>query len=70
MVIAHFLVNGEERETREVPEQWLRDARANHENVLLSDGNPYEVLNVEYREHEGRMHARVEVVAPRFARGG
>jgi hypothetical protein len=70
MVIAHFVVNGDERESREVPEQWLREAHANHENVLLGDGNPYEIVNVEYHGEAGRTHARVELAAPRFARGG
>ena len=67
MVVAHFIVNGEERETREVPETWLQEAWANRENVLLHDGNPYQIQDVHYTA-EG--HARVDVVAPRFARGG
>jgi hypothetical protein len=67
MIVAHFIVNGEERELRQVEEKWLHEASANHENVLLSDGNPYVVVDVYYTE-DG--HARVDLAAPRFARGG
>ena len=68
MIVARFIVQGEERETREVDEQWLRDAWANRDNVLLSDGNPYRIVNVEYLDLPHK-HARVEVAAPEFARG-
>ena len=67
MIIAHFIVKGEERELRQVTEQWLHEACANHENVLLSDGNPYEIVDMHYTESG---HARVDLMAPRFARGG
>jgi hypothetical protein len=70
VVVAHFMLNEELRETREVPEPWLREACANRENVLLSDGNTYRIVDVRYTEEGGRSHARVAVVAPRFARGG
>ena len=64
---AHFFVNGEEFEVREVEDKWLLDAWASHENVLLKDGNPYQIVNVDFA---GKPHARVEVVAPRVAPGG
>ena len=67
MIVVHFIVNGEEREKREVPEEWLRRAWENRENVLLTDGNTYTVTDVHYTA-EG--HAMVHAVAPRFARGG
>ena len=70
MVIAHFILNDELRETREVSRQWLQEARANRENVLLSDGNTYEIVEVRYSQEGPRTHARVAIVAPRFARGG
>lgn len=70
MVVADFIVNGERRETREVAEQWLERASKNHENVLLADGNVYEIVNVQCSERDGRRHARVELMPPRFARGG
>ncbi len=65
MITVHFLVKGDEREVREVEEDWLRRAGENHDNVLLSDGNNYLVESVSI---EG-AHARVELVAPEFARG-
>ena len=64
MITAHFIVGDEEREVREVTEDWLHGAEANHENVLLSDGNNYLVLKVSV---DG-AHARVELVPPEFAR--
>src|ERR1051325_5881598 len=70
MVIAHFMLNEELRETREVSGQWLQKACANRENVLLNDGNTYEIVDGRYREEGPRTHARVAIVAPRFARGG
>ena len=70
MVIAHFILNDELRETREVSRQWLQEARANRENVLLSDGNTYEIVDVRYSAQGPSTHARVAIVAPRFARGG
>jgi hypothetical protein len=65
MITAHFIVDGEERETREVSEDWLRRAATEHENVLLQDGNTYLVKSVGVSG--GR--ARVELVPPQFARG-
>ena len=67
-VIAHFIVHGEEREQREVAEEWLRRAAETHENVLLSDGNPYRVERVELSRDGSQTHARVEVSAPQFTR--
>ena len=64
MITAHFVVAGEERETREVSEDWLRRASAEHENVLV-DGINYLVKSVSI---DG-SHARVELVAPQFSRG-
>ena len=66
MITAHFIVDGEERETREVSEDWLRRAATEHENVLLHDGNNYLVKSVAVSGHQ----ARVELVPPQFARGG
>ena len=66
MVKAAFVVDGKEREVREVAEEWLEQAQATHENVLLADGNPYCVVRVEYEE--GRGTARVELAAPQFTR--
>ena len=67
MLKAVFLVNGEVRETREVEEDWLERAEATHENVLLSDGNPYCVVSVELDAFQGV--ARVKLAAPEFQRG-
>ena len=66
MITAHFMVEGEEREVREVEPAWLETAHASQENVLLTDGNTYRVRSIETRD-DG--HARVELEAPRFARG-
>ena len=66
MIIAHFIVNGSERESREVSESWLAQVSANQENVLLADGNIYQVTGV---QHTQEGHARIELVAPQFARG-
>ena len=65
MITAHFVVSGEEREIREVAEDWLERVRANSENVLLRDGNNYLVRAVSV---DGG-HARVELVPPEFSRG-
>ncbi len=71
VVMARFFVEGEERETREVREDWLHQARANHENVLLQDGNVYQIIDMHYDDTAGpQRSARVDLVAPRFARGG
>jgi hypothetical protein len=67
MIVAHFIVNGFERESREVSETWLDEAWANHENVLLADGNVYQITDV---QHSAEGHARVDLAAPQFARGG
>jgi hypothetical protein len=69
MITAHFIVGGEEREVREVAEDWLERSRANHENVLLTDGNTYIVQAVSISGVAPNMHARVDLVAPQFARG-
>ena len=66
MVTAVFFVNGEERERREVGDDWLDRAQLSHENVLLADGNPYCVVRV---ERQGPM-ARVELAPPEFQRAG
>ena len=66
MISAAFIVAGQERETRQVSEEWLERARESHENVLLADGNPYCVVKVEY--DPGRQHARVELAPPEFTR--
>jgi hypothetical protein len=68
-MLARFLVDGEERETRDVSEAWLDDASTTHENVLLRDGNTYCVANVTYVGSGPGKHARVELHAPQFARG-
>lgn len=68
-MLARFLVRNEERETRDVSEQWLNDACANHENVLLKDGNTYCVSKVTYVGSGPDRHAHVELQAPQFARG-
>lgn len=65
MVTAHFYLEADELETREVEQKWLDDAWARRENVLLSNGNPYRIVNVEY---DGQR-ARVTVEAPQFTRG-
>ena len=65
MITAHFMVDGAERETREVEEEWLRKASQTRENVLLRDGNTYWVKDVEYLDGG---QARVHVVPPQFAR--
>jgi hypothetical protein len=67
-VIAHFMSNGEEREEREVTQEWLRRAFETGENVLLADGNPYRIVSVELTREGARTHARVEVDAPQFTR--
>jgi hypothetical protein len=64
LITAHFFIKGEERETREVTEEWLTRAQSTHENVLL-DGNNYLVQQISV---EG-SHAKVELVAPQFSRG-
>lgn len=69
MIVAHFIVAGEEREVREVAEEWLNDAQANQDNILLDDGNPYRVKSVQMSA-EAPNHARVELVAPEFTRAG
>ena len=69
MVVARFIVGGEERESREVDEQWLIEASANHDNILLQDGNTYRVSKVSFVQTGPDRHARVELVAPQFARG-
>ena len=69
-MLACFVVQGEERETRDVSEEWLSQACANHENILLKDGNTYCVSNVTYAATGPERQARVELVAPQFARGG
>jgi hypothetical protein len=66
MITAHFTVDGEEREVREVTEEWIARAAGTHENVLLHDGNTYIVKSVSIGT-DG--HANVEVVPPQFARG-
>jgi hypothetical protein len=66
MMKAVFLVNGEARETREVEDDWLERAEKTQENVLLSDGNPYRVVRVEYDAFQGV--ARVELEPPQFQR--
>ena len=68
MIVAHFIVAGEEREVREVSEEWLRDAQANQDNVLLEDGNPYRICNVQMNGEAPKLHACVELVAPQFTR--
>src|SRR5689334_7685610 len=68
-MLARFFVGNEERETRDVSEQWLNDASANHDNILLKDGNTYCVSRVSYLTDGGERHARVDVEAPQFARG-
>jgi len=66
MVNAHFFVNGERRETREVEPEWLERVQKSHENVLLADGNPYHVVRVEYQP--AGSAARVDLAPPEFAR--
>ncbi len=68
-MLAHFIVDGEERETREVSEQWLAETSANRDNVLLKDGNTYRISNVTYAGTGTAKVARVELIAPQFARG-
>jgi hypothetical protein len=68
-MLAHFIVDGQERERRDVSEQWLANACANRENILLTDGNTYRISNVSYGGSGSDKHARVELVAPQFARG-
>ena len=66
MINAHFIVAGDEREVREVTEEWIARAAGTHENVLLHDGNTYIVDSVSLGT-DG--HAQVELVPPQFARG-
>ena len=66
MINAHFNVDGEEREVREVTEEWIARAAGIHENVLLHDGNTYIVKSVNLGT-DG--HAQVELVPPQVARG-
>jgi hypothetical protein len=66
VIKAEFFVDGEYRETREVTREWLERAQATHENVLLADGNPYHVGDIEL-DGSGSS-ARVELVPPRFTR--
>lgn len=66
MLTAHFYMDTEELETREVERKWLDEAWAKQENVLLSNGNPYRIVDVKY-EGSGAV---VTVAAPQFARGG
>jgi hypothetical protein len=68
MVTARFVVQGKEQETREVEEQWLEQAFANQDNVLLSDGNTYRIKQVAYVGAGAARYAHVELVAPQFAR--
>jgi hypothetical protein len=65
MVTAHFYLAADELETRDVEREWLDRAWEGRENVLLSNGNPYRIVKVEY---EG-LAARVTVEAPQFTRG-
>jgi hypothetical protein len=69
-VLARVVVNGEERETREVSEKSLAEAATNRENVLLENGNPYRIVHVEFDRAASQLSARVDLEAPRFARGG
>jgi hypothetical protein len=66
VILARFIVNGEERETREVEQKWLLDAWADQGNVLLKDGNPYRIQDVHFDENG----ASVELVAPRVTPAG
>ena len=67
MIKAEFFVDGEYRESREVTRDWLERAHATHENILLTDGNPYHVSDVEL--DASGTKARVALVPPRFTRG-
>jgi len=66
VITAHFIIHGEEREARVVPEKWLEQAWTNRDNVLLRDGNTYRIVDV---QHTDNGEARVIVEAPMFARG-
>jgi hypothetical protein len=68
-MLARFYVHDEERESRDVTEQWLTTASANHDNVLLKDGNTYCVCKVTVSGNGAERHARVDLEAPQFARG-
>jgi hypothetical protein len=65
-MIAHFIINGEERETRDVPDKWLVEAWDNQENVLLRDGLTYRIVDVQYTDDGARVH----IVAPHVAPAG
>ena len=69
MTLARFIVQGEERDSREVSDEWLHRASTNQENILLKDGNTYRIVAIDYVGTGAERHARVELVAPRFARG-
>ena len=66
MIRAKFIVNGEERETREVERKWLQDVWTEHDNVLLNDGNPYQIVDITFTDTD----ALVQLEAPRVAPGG
>jgi hypothetical protein len=68
MVTARFIVQGKEHESRDVDEQWLENACANQDNVLLRDGNTYRIRQVTYVGAGLERYACVELVAPQFAR--
>lgn len=67
MIKAEFFVNGEHRETREVERAWVERARSTRENVLLSDGNPYQVIGLDI--DASGSSARVDLAPPEFTRG-
>ena len=68
MVTARFVVQDKEQETRQVEERWLEEALANHDNVLLTDGNTYRIKQVRYVVSDTGRYARVELIAPQFSR--
>jgi hypothetical protein len=58
MTVAHFIEWTRAGDTG-VPDKWLHEASPNHENVLLRDGNTYEIVDLHYTE---AGHVRVDVV--------
>ena len=60
MIVAHLIVDGEEKEQREVPDEWLHMAAAAHWPVLIN-GVRYTMLKVEHCVIGGAPHALVDL---------
>ena len=60
MIIAHLIVQGVTRETREVPAEWLHAAAAQHETVIVR-GESFFIIDVEHFDLGVQSHAYVQL---------